>query len=175
MKPLYITNKKNNWHYQSQKTSRILLASDFVTWTARYILDLVFCFSYTDYTFFYKQLVYKQLALSLKIAKQLWGLKHLAVSNKIKLQITENRFEKDCLRVNQSLKILREASNRCYLPTPPTPFFRASKQGLSIVWSWEYCRIRQTCTQFIASSTLAPLLPHTQTHTLTHTHTHTHT
>ena len=51
MKPLYITNKKNNWHCQRQKTSRILLASDFVTWTARYILDLVFCFSYTDYKF----------------------------------------------------------------------------------------------------------------------------
>ena len=28
---------KNNWHRQSQKTSRILLASDFVTWTAQYI------------------------------------------------------------------------------------------------------------------------------------------
>ena len=51
MKPVYITNKKNNWHCQRQKTSRILLASDFVTWTARYILDLVFCFSYTDYKF----------------------------------------------------------------------------------------------------------------------------
>ena len=51
MKPLYIINKKNNWHCQRQKTSRILLASDFVTWTARYILDLVFCFSYTDYKF----------------------------------------------------------------------------------------------------------------------------
>ena len=51
MKPLYIINKKNKWHCQRQKTSRILLASDFVTWTARYILDLVFCFSYTDYKF----------------------------------------------------------------------------------------------------------------------------
>ena len=39
--------------------------------------------------FLYKQLVYKQLALSLKIAKQLWGLNHLAISNNIKLQITE--------------------------------------------------------------------------------------
>ena len=36
MKPLYI-NKKNNWHCQ-----RVLLVSDFVTWTARYILDLLF-------------------------------------------------------------------------------------------------------------------------------------
>ena len=51
MNPLYIINKKNNWHYQRQKTSRILLASDFVTSTARYILNLVFCFSYTDYKF----------------------------------------------------------------------------------------------------------------------------
>ena len=31
-----LINKKNNWHCQKQKTSRILLASDFVTWTARY-------------------------------------------------------------------------------------------------------------------------------------------
>ena len=29
--PLYIINKKNNWHCQKQKPSRILLASDFVT------------------------------------------------------------------------------------------------------------------------------------------------
>ena len=49
MNPLYIINKKNNWHCQRQKVSRILLASDFVTLTARYILDLVFCFNYTDY------------------------------------------------------------------------------------------------------------------------------
>ena len=40
--------------------------------------------------FFYKHLlVFKQLALSLKIAKQLWGLNHLAISNNIKLKITE--------------------------------------------------------------------------------------
>ena len=51
MKPLYIRNKKNNWHCQRQKTSRILLASDFVTRTARYVLDSVLCFSYTDYKF----------------------------------------------------------------------------------------------------------------------------
>ena len=57
--------------------------------------------------FFYKQLVYKQLALSLKISRQLLGLNHLATSNNIKLQITENRFVKDCLGVNQSSKILR--------------------------------------------------------------------
>ena len=31
MKPLYIINKKNDWHCQKQKTSRILLATDFVT------------------------------------------------------------------------------------------------------------------------------------------------
>ena len=49
MKSLYIINKKNHWYCQRQKTSRILLASDFVMWTVRYILDLVFCFSYTDY------------------------------------------------------------------------------------------------------------------------------
>ena len=30
MKPLYIINKKNNWHCQKQKTSRIFLGSDFV-------------------------------------------------------------------------------------------------------------------------------------------------
>ena len=30
IKPLYIINKKNNWHCQRQKTLRILLASDFV-------------------------------------------------------------------------------------------------------------------------------------------------
>ena len=48
MKPLYIINKKNNWHCQRQKTSRILLASAFLTRTARYKLDLFFCFSYTD-------------------------------------------------------------------------------------------------------------------------------
>ena len=53
--------------------------------------------------FFYKQLVYKQLALSLKIAKQLWGLNRLATSNNIKLKITENHFVKDCVGVNQSL------------------------------------------------------------------------
>ena len=52
-----------------------------------------------DTLFFYKQLVYKQLALSLKIAKQLWGLNHLAISNNIKLKITENRFVKDCLGI----------------------------------------------------------------------------
>ena len=46
------------------------------------------------YTFFYKQLVYKQLALSLKISKQLWGLNHLTISNNIKLQITRNHFQK---------------------------------------------------------------------------------
>ena len=47
-----IIHKKNNWHCQSQKTSRILLFSDFVMWTARCILlGLVFCFSYTDYNF----------------------------------------------------------------------------------------------------------------------------
>ena len=57
--------------------------------------------------FFVKQLVYKQLALSLKIAKQLSGLKHLAIRNNIKLQITENRFVKDSLGVNQSSNILR--------------------------------------------------------------------
>ena len=51
MKPLCIINKKYNWHCQRQKTSRIILASDFVTWTARYILDLGFCFSYTDCKF----------------------------------------------------------------------------------------------------------------------------
>ena len=56
--------------------------------------------------FFYKQLVYKQLALSLKIAKQLLGLNHLATSNNIKLQITGNRFVKDSLGVNQSSKTL---------------------------------------------------------------------
>ena len=50
MKPLYI-NKKSHWHCQRQKASIILLASDFVTWTARYRLDLVFCLSYTDYKF----------------------------------------------------------------------------------------------------------------------------
>ena len=59
-----------------------------------------------DVLFFHKQLVYKQLALSLKIAKQLWGLNYLAISNNIKLQITENCFVKDCLEVNQSSKIL---------------------------------------------------------------------
>ena len=31
MKPLNIINKKHKWHCQRQKTSRILLASDFVT------------------------------------------------------------------------------------------------------------------------------------------------
>ena len=31
MKPLYIVNKKNDWHCQKQKTSRILLTTDFVT------------------------------------------------------------------------------------------------------------------------------------------------
>ena len=46
-----IIHKKNNWHCQRQKSSRILSASDFVTWTARYILDLVFYFSYTGYKF----------------------------------------------------------------------------------------------------------------------------
>ena len=51
MKPLYVINKKNNWHCQRQKTSKILLASDFVMWTKRYILGLVFCFGYTDYKF----------------------------------------------------------------------------------------------------------------------------
>ena len=51
MKPLYIVNKKNDWHCQKQKTSRILLTTDFVTWTAGHILDLVFWFSYTDYKF----------------------------------------------------------------------------------------------------------------------------
>ena len=29
MKQLYIINKKNNWHCQRQKTSKMLLASDF--------------------------------------------------------------------------------------------------------------------------------------------------
>ena len=57
--------------------------------------------------FFYKQLLYKQLALSLKISRQLLGINHLATSNNIKLQIAENRFVKDCLGVNQSSKILR--------------------------------------------------------------------
>ena len=51
MKPLYIINKKNNWHYQRQKTSKVSLASDFVMRPTRYILDLVFCFSYRDYKF----------------------------------------------------------------------------------------------------------------------------
>ena len=51
MKPLYIINKNNNWHCQRQKPSIISLSSDFVTWPARYLLDLVFCFSYTDYKF----------------------------------------------------------------------------------------------------------------------------
>ena len=50
IKPLYIINKNNNWHSQKQKTTRILLASDFVMWTVRYIQGLVFCFSYADYT-----------------------------------------------------------------------------------------------------------------------------
>ena len=58
MKPLYIINKKKNWHCQRQKTSRILLASDFVRWTARYIVGLVFCFSYTDYKFICYQLLF---------------------------------------------------------------------------------------------------------------------
>ena len=49
MKPLYIRNKNKNWHCQRQKTSRILLASDFATRTARYVLDSVLCFSYIDY------------------------------------------------------------------------------------------------------------------------------
>ena len=40
-----------DWHCQRQKTSVILLASDFVMWTAQYILDLISCFSYTDYKF----------------------------------------------------------------------------------------------------------------------------
>ena len=52
MKPFYIRNKKNNWHRQRQKTSKILLVSDFVTGVARHILDLVFRFSYTDYYMF---------------------------------------------------------------------------------------------------------------------------
>ena len=51
MKPLYMIKKNNNWHCQRQKTSRVLLVSDFVTWAAWYILDLVFCFSYTVYKF----------------------------------------------------------------------------------------------------------------------------
>ena len=68
-------------------------------------IRLSFLFQLYRLHFFYKQLVYKQLALSLKIAKQLWVLNHLAISNNTKLQITDNRFEKDCLRVNQSLKI----------------------------------------------------------------------
>ena len=42
IKPLYILNKNDNWHCQKQKALRILLAFDFVTWTARYRLDLVF-------------------------------------------------------------------------------------------------------------------------------------
>ena len=50
------------------------------------------------YTFFYKQLFYKSLALSLKIAKQLWVLNHLAISNNMKLQITENRLVKDFVK-----------------------------------------------------------------------------
>ena len=50
MKPLYIINKKNKWHCQRQKTSRILLASDFVTCSAIHT-RLSFCFSYTDYKF----------------------------------------------------------------------------------------------------------------------------
>ena len=41
MKPLYLINKKNNWHCQRQKTSRILVASYFVTWTTWYILASV--------------------------------------------------------------------------------------------------------------------------------------
>ena len=44
-----------------------------------------------------------QLALSLKIAKQLWGLNHLAISNNIKLQITD-RFEEDCLEKTREIK-----------------------------------------------------------------------
>ena len=75
------------------------------------------------YTFFYKQLVYKQLA-SLKMAKQLSGLNHLAISNNIKLQITENRFAKDCSGVNQSSKV----------PTPH-PLLLSVKTGT------EYCMI----------------------------------
>ena len=51
MKSLYIRNKKNKWHCQRQKTSIILLASDYVTRTVRYVLDSVLCFSYTDYKF----------------------------------------------------------------------------------------------------------------------------
>ena len=31
MNPLYIINKKNNWHCQRQKTLRTLLASDIVS------------------------------------------------------------------------------------------------------------------------------------------------
>ena len=69
-----------------------------------FLMNVVF-FSSLLYTFFYKQLVYKQLVVSLKRAKQLWGLNHLAISNNIKLQITENGFVKDCSGVNQSLKI----------------------------------------------------------------------
>ena len=42
IKPLYILNKNDNWHCQEQKALRILLAFDFVTWTTRYRLDLVF-------------------------------------------------------------------------------------------------------------------------------------
>ena len=100
-------------------------------------IRLSFLFQLYRLHFFYKQLVYKQLALSLKIAKQLWGLNHLAISNNIKLQITDNRFEKDCLRVNQSLKIfiVKPMLSSNSPPPTPHPLLQSVKTGI------EYCMI----------------------------------
>ena len=47
--------------------------------------------------------------------------------------------------------------------------FKQGKQGLSIAWFWEYSRIRQTYTQFTASSTLSLLSPRPTPPTHTHT------
>ena len=86
MKPLYIINKKNNWHCQRQKTSRILLASDFVTWTARYILDLVFCFSYTDYKFICYLLLF---AICLVVAVIYFFTRNTSASCEISLNLVK--------------------------------------------------------------------------------------